>query len=322
MQQGTENSRQEDAQGPAINQNASASLVHNSALLHDSPSSAEIERPLGRQHPSPNDPNEFPITQSQPESQPQQVQPRHVSDPMVLSPRLVTDDSVNQSQVEVSATQHVNVEGQRGKIALAIARLYRLDVIDEVGVLRQGRQRGSPRRYSADEVRQIEWTPKQLRAEVTAIFPHRGGRIVLSEAQDSSEGKKYLVYNRTGELLRTFVVNRRGQVLTVIRQRESVPQEDSSIKLGLGDFIFYSVLVSKAALESYAAFICCMLSILFGLGATLVLLAVHGKALPGTWCVTTVTFENWREPHVFYPCSASYFHIFGCSCLRAHNLRR
>lgn len=49
-----------------------------------------------------------------------------------------------------------------------------------------------------------------------------------------------------------------------------------------GDFIFYSVLVSKAALYSFTSFAACMITILFGLGATLVLLAIHGKALPGT----------------------------------------
>ena len=48
-----------------------------------------------------------------------------------------------------------------------------------------------------------------------------------------------------------------------------------------GDFIFYSVLVSKAALYSFTSFAACMLVILAGLGGTLILLAVHGKALPG-----------------------------------------
>jgi presenilin 1 len=47
-----------------------------------------------------------------------------------------------------------------------------------------------------------------------------------------------------------------------------------------GDFIFYSILVSKAALYSFTTFAACMLVILAGLGATLVLLAVYGKALP------------------------------------------
>lgn len=50
-----------------------------------------------------------------------------------------------------------------------------------------------------------------------------------------------------------------------------------------GDFIFYSVLVSKAALYSFATFASCFLVVLAGLGGTLVLLAVHKKALPGTF---------------------------------------
>ena len=88
---------------------------------------------------------------------------------------------------------------------------------------------------------------------------------------------------------------------------------DFSIKLGLGDFVFYSVLVSRAAKYGFAAFAACFLvilgvsrddrgnvwpshfvtypvtrhnalrsyiSILQGLGMTLVLLAVFRKALP------------------------------------------
>lgn len=49
---------------------------------------------------------------------------------------------------------------------------------------------------------------------------------------------------------------------------------------GLGDFVFYSVLVSKAALYSFTAWAVCVVVIVFGLGATLVLLAVHRMALP------------------------------------------
>ena len=53
-----------------------------------------------------------------------------------------------------------------------------------------------------------------------------------------------------------------------------------AIKLGLGDFIFYSVLVGRASmgdgLEAGAAF----LGVLAGLGATLAALALHQSALP------------------------------------------
>ncbi|ETP45603.1 hypothetical protein F442_08010 [Phytophthora nicotianae P10297] len=55
--------------------------------------------------------------------------------------------------------------------------------------------------------------------------------------------------------------------------------EDKSIKLGLGDFIFYSVLVARASLHGFDVFAACFLSILVGLGITLYLLA-RFDALP------------------------------------------
>ncbi|RLN95313.1 hypothetical protein BBJ28_00020160, partial [Nothophytophthora sp. Chile5] len=56
-------------------------------------------------------------------------------------------------------------------------------------------------------------------------------------------------------------------------------QEDKSIKLGLGDFIFYSVLVARAALHGFAVFASCFLGILVGLAVTMYLLA-RFDALP------------------------------------------
>ena len=66
--------------------------------------------------------------------------------------------------------------------------------------------------------------------------------------------------------------------------REEAPEASMAatrgIKLGLGDFVFYSVLVGRASMYDLMTVYACYLAIISGLGCTLILLSVCHRALP------------------------------------------
>ncbi|KAI1316463.1 Presenilin-1 [Mortierella claussenii] len=61
---------------------------------------------------------------------------------------------------------------------------------------------------------------------------------------------------------------------------EDEDDDGGGLKLGLGDFVFYSVLIARAAMFDWVTTMCCMVAVLTGMNATIFLLAIYQKALP------------------------------------------
>ncbi|CAJ1958238.1 unnamed protein product [Cylindrotheca closterium] len=221
----------------------------------------------------------------------------------MLPPQPAARASKRSSEERPSRSIHHHEEVRYGKVPVSLAMVYKLQIIDEEGVLRpkehkslfaRASKKGGdyqntddqeiPESYSGLELRERkDLTPRQLKAVVKVVYPHRGGWIDPSPTTEDDGGRRWWnVYNRNGELMREFVIDdASGKVFQKGEtRRTSTAIEDNTIKLGLGDFIFYSVLVSKAAMNGFTSFAMCMLVILVGLCITLLLLSVYGKALP------------------------------------------
>lgn len=224
------------------------------------------------------------------------------------------------SQTEEDGAPSTAATGSIVTIPLAIAKVYRLPVIslppESQAVMhdRPNTRGGAAPLLDSSSTADIdlpeEPTVAQLKALVTVQMPANGGR--LERVKKRGKRHVYLERDRHGEPKRLVWVDRNGKVFAEMRQDdEDDPDARSSIRLGLGDFIFYSVLVSKAAQYSFATFAACMLVILAGLGGTLLLLAIYHHALPALpisillgiffYIMTRLFMEPWIEAVMSQP---------------------
>ena len=164
---------------------------------------------------------------------------------------------------------------QRSSITLplALAKVYKLPILNPLTL--DSLDTSSPKAYLEQE---HEFSASELQTHVEARLPRGGGRIEITHNKKGEP--RYVVYNKDGEVKRTLLVNEKGKVMEIVPGEDDEKAGNNNIKLGLGDFIFYSVLVAKAGENGFASFVSCFVSILTGLGGTLVLLAVYHQALP------------------------------------------
>lgn len=104
-------------------------------------------------------------------------------------------------------------------------------------------------------------------SEYSAIIDNRENEIIVEEEEMSP-------------LVDTMELGNEREQGSGERLLENEVIVDKGIKLGLGDFVFYSVLVGRAAMYDLMTVYACYLAIISGLGCTLILLAVCGRALP------------------------------------------
>lgn len=100
--------------------------------------------------------------------------------------------------------------------------------------------------------------------------------VVVASDQIRNRESEIVVDEEMSPLVEMIGVRNNGERTS----RDNAEVASRGIKLGLGDFVFYSVLVGRAAMYDLMTVYACYLAIISGLGCTLILLSLFRRALP------------------------------------------
>ena len=148
----------------------------------------------------------------------------------------------------------------------------------EMRDLRRGRSEMNRSRGSVLQMENLEREVSVTSAELTA---NQGGSSQHAVIQIEQPGEE-----ETSPLVSAASTNNAALDEEHRQSSSSEPldfemfESTRGIKLGLGDFVFYSVLVGRAAMYDLMTVYACYLAIIAGLGCTLILLSICQHALP------------------------------------------
>ncbi|OMP07768.1 Peptidase A22A, presenilin [Corchorus olitorius] len=194
---------------------------------------------------------------------------------------------------EARPTLSRNEGNRRSNLGLLVggvsdSRSVELQAVSNGNVHGDGSQNGRTSEYSAVEVRSLE----NVEGERSRDEGERSPLVVHSRERYSSDSNSSdystVIRTRESEIVVDEEMSPLVDMLGMDNEREQVRRDDTGnaviasrgIKLGLGDFVFYSVLVGRAAMYDLMTVYACYLAIISGLGCTLILLSVCRRALP------------------------------------------
>ncbi|ELP89395.1 presenilin, putative [Entamoeba invadens IP1] len=116
---------------------------------------------------------------------------------------------------------------------------------------------------------------------IAVLCPKGPLRILVNLAQKREQPIPALIYSTAVWMQMADVQNEHDEVFNSSTNRFTLSEKKGrGIKLGLGDFVFYSVLVGRCAMYDLTIVFSASIAVLSGLFGTLILLVVFNKALP------------------------------------------